>query len=306
MREKAGDFLKLCFTPELAAEATLQPVRRFGFDAAILFSDILVIPYALGQSVQFTGGEGPQLGAIADRGGLARLKAKLDHRVLAPIYDAIKLSKADLPQGVALLGFCGAPWTVASYMIAGSGTAAQEPARRFAYEDPDGFAELIERLIDASASYLLRQFEAGVDAVQIFDTWAGVLPAEQLRRWCIDPTRRIVAQVRRELPGAKIIGFPRGAGTALVTYVQDVAVDAIGLDWTVDPIFARELQSRLPVQGNLDPFVLLVGGAALDRAVDLTLAAFSERPFIFNLGHGILPQTPVAHVERMLARVRAR
>ena len=217
LREKAGDFLKLCFTPELAAEATLQPVRRFGFDAAILFSDILVIPYALGQSVQFTGGEGPQLGAIADRGGLARLKAKLDHRVLAPIYDAIKLSKADLPQGVALLGFCGAPWTVASYMIAGSGTAAQEPARRFAYEDPDGFAELIERLIDASASYLLRQFEAGVDAVQIFDTWAGVLPAEQLRRWCIDPTRRIVAQVRRELPGAKIIGFPRGAGTALVT-----------------------------------------------------------------------------------------
>jgi uroporphyrinogen decarboxylase len=306
LREKAGDFLKLCFTPELAAEATLQPIRRFGFDAAILFSDILVIPYALGQSVQFTGGEGPQLEAIADRRGLVRLKAELDHRVLAPIYDAIKLSKADLPQGVALLGFCGAPWTVASYMIAGIGTAAQEPARRFAYEDPHGFAELIEKLVDASASYLLRQFEAGVDAVQIFDTWAGVLPAEQLRRWCIDPTRRIVAQVRRELPSAKIIGFPRGAGTSLVTYAQDVAVNAIGLDWTIDPIFARELQSRLPVQGNLDPFVLLVGGAALDRSVDLTLEAFSERPFIFNLGHGILPQTPVAHVERMLARVRAR
>ncbi|HET7020204.1 MAG TPA: uroporphyrinogen decarboxylase [Xanthobacteraceae bacterium] len=306
LREKAGDFLKLCFTPELAAEATLQPIRRFGFDAAILFSDILVIPYALGQSVQFTGGEGPQLEAIADRGGLVRLKAELDHRVLAPIYDAIKLSKADLPQGVALLGFCGAPWTVASYMIAGMGTVAQEPARRFAYEDPHGFGELIERLVDASTSYLLRQFEAGVDAVQIFDTWAGVLPAEQLRRWCIDPTRRIVAQVRRELPGAKIIGFPRGAGTSLVTYAQDVAVNAIGLDWTIDPIFARELQSRLPVQGNLDPFVLLVGGAALDRAIDLTLEAFSERPFIFNLGHGILPQTPVAHVERMLARVRAR
>jgi uroporphyrinogen decarboxylase len=306
LREKAGDFLKLCFTPELAAEATLQPVRRFGFDAAILFSDILVIPYALGQSVQFTGGEGPRLEAIADRAGLARLKAGLDHDVLAPIYDAIKLSKADLPQGVALLGFCGAPWTVASYMIAGIGTVAQEPARRFAYEDPDGFAELIERLVDASASYLLRQFEAGVDAVQIFDTWAGVLPPEQLRRWCIDPTRRIVAQVRRELPGAKIIGFPRGAGTSLAAYVQDVAVDAIGLDWTIDPNFARELQSRLPVQGNLDPFVLLVGGAALDRSVDLTLEAFSERPFIFNLGHGILPQTPIAHVERMLARVRAR
>jgi uroporphyrinogen decarboxylase len=306
LREQAGDFLKLCFTPELAAEATLQPVRRFGFDAAILFSDILVIPYALGQSVQFTSGEGPQLEAIADRRGLARLKPELDHRVLAPIYDAIRLSKAELPRGVALLGFCGAPWTLASYMIAGTGTAAQEPARRFAYEDPEGFATLIERLIDASVGYLLRQFASGVDAVQIFDTWAGVLPADQLRRWCIDPTRRIVAQVRRELPGAKIIGFPRGAGTSLLAYAQDAAVDAIGLDWTIDPMFARELQLRLPVQGNLDPFVLLVGGAALDRAVDLTLEAFSERPFIFNLGHGILPQTPVAHVERMLTRVRAR
>src|SRR5215470_8639709 len=182
LRARAASFLKLCFNPELAAEATLQPIRRFGFDAAILFSDILVIPYALGQPVQFTKGEGPQLEAIADRGGLARLEAELDHRVLAPIYDAIKLSKADLPQGVALLGFCGAPWTVASYMIAGIGTAAQEPARRFAYEDPNGFAELIERLVDASASYLLRQFEAGVDAVQIFDTWAGILPPEQLLR----------------------------------------------------------------------------------------------------------------------------
>src|SRR5262249_30658980 len=177
LREKAGEFLKLCFTPELAAEATLQPVRRFGFDAAILFSDILVVPYALGQSVQFTHGEGPQLDAIADRRALARLKPELDHRVLAPIYDAIKLSKADLPRGVALLGFCGAPWTVASYMIAGVGTAAQEPARRFAYEDPDGFAELIERLIDASAGHLLLQFDAAGYRISACTSCGGALPS---------------------------------------------------------------------------------------------------------------------------------
>jgi uroporphyrinogen decarboxylase len=307
MREKAGDFLKLCFTPELAAEVTLQPVRRFGFDAAILFSDILVIPYALGQSVQFTLGEGPQLDAIADRRNLAQLKPELDHGILAPIYEAIKRVKADLPPAVALLGFCGAPWTVASYMVAGSGTSEQKPARRFAYEDPDGFGELIEKLVDASASYLIRQLKAGVDAVQIFDTWAGVLPVEEFRRWCIGPTQRIIAKVRREVLDAKVIAFPRGAGTALLHYVHHVPVDAIGLDWTVDPIFVRDqIDPRMPVQGNLDPLVLLTGGAALDRAVDMILEAFSERPFIFNLGHGVLPQTPIVHVERVIARVRGR
>ena len=306
LREKAGDFLKLCFTPEFAAEATLQPVRRFGFDAAILFSDILVVPYALGQSVQFTLGEGPQLDAIADRSGLERLKAELDHSVLGPIYDTIRQIKENLPPGVALLGFCGAPWTVASYMIAGAGTSEQESARRFAYEDPDGFSELVDKLVDASAGYLVRQLEAGVDAVQIFDTWAGILPAEQFRRWCIAPTQRIIAKLRHNMPGAKVIGFPRGVGTALLRYVQQVPVDAIGLDWTVDPIFVRDqIQSRVPVQGNLDPLVLVAGGAALDRAVDTALEAFSARPFIFNLGHGILPQTPIAHVEQMLTRVRA-
>ena len=306
LREKAGDFLRLCFTPELAAEATLQPVRRFGFDAAILFSDILVVPHALGQSVQFTLGEGPQLAAIADRRNLARLKPELDHGILAPIYETIKRIKADLPQPVALLGFCGAPWTVASYMIAGRGTSEQEPARRFAYEDPDGFCELIDKLVDASASYLLRQLKAGVDAVQIFDTWAGVLPAQEFRRWCVDPTQRIITEVRRQMPDAKVIAFPRGVGTALVHYVEQVPVDAIGLDWTVDPIFVRErIDPRMPVQGNLDPLLLRTGGAALDRMVDMILEAFSERPFIFNLGHGVLPQTPIAHIERMLARVRA-
>jgi uroporphyrinogen decarboxylase len=305
VREKAGDFLRLCFTPELAAEVTMQPIRRFGFDAAILFSDILVVPHALGQPVRYTVGEGPQLDAIADRAGLDRLKAELDQEALGPIYETIQKVKASLDPRTALLGFCGAPWTVASYMIAGHGTPDQAPARQFAYRDADGFAALVDKLVDASASYLIRQLQAGVDAVQIFDTWAGVLPAEEFRRWCIEPTQRIVAKVRAEVSGAKIIGFPRGVGTALLRYVEEVPVDAIGLDWTVDLLFARnQIQWRMPVQGNLDPLVLVCGGAALDRAVDAVLEAFSERPFIFNLGHGILPETPIAHVEQMLARVR--
>lgn len=305
VREKAGDFLRLCFTPELAAEVTMQPIRRFGFDAAILFSDILVVPHALGQPVRYTVGEGPQLDAIADRAGLDRLKAELDQEALEPIYETIRKVKASLDPRTALLGFCGAPWTVASYMIAGHGTPDQAPARQFAYRDADGFAALVDKLVDASASYLIRQLQAGVDAVQIFDTWAGVLPAEEFRRWCIEPTQRIVAKVRAEVSGAKIIGFPRGVGTALLRYVEEVPVDAIGLDWTVDLLFARnQIQWRMPVQGNLDPLVLVCGGAALDRAVDAVLEAFSERPFIFNLGHGILPETPIAHVEQMLARVR--
>jgi uroporphyrinogen decarboxylase len=305
VREKADDFLKLCFTPKLAAEVTLQPVRRFGFDAAILFSDILVVPHALGQRVRFTVGEGPQLDPIADRTGLAALKAELDHEVLAPVYETIAVVKAALPANVALLGFCGAPWTVASYMIAGRGTPDQEPARLFAYGDPAGFTGLIDKLVEASASYLVRQLQAGVDAVQIFDTWAGILPAEEFTRWCIEPTQRIITEVRRHVPGARVIGFPRGVGTALLRYVEDVPIDAVGLDWTVDLVFARDqIQWRVPVQGNLDPLVLVAGGAALDRAIDRILEVFSEGPFIFNLGHGILPQTPLAHVERMLARVR--
>ena len=305
LREKAGDFLTLCFTPDLAAEVTLQPVRRFGFDAAILFSDILVIPHALGQAVRFAVGEGPQLDPIADRQALMRLRLELDHGVLAPVYETIRRVKASLAPDVTLLGFCGAPWTVASYMIAGRGTPDQQPARMFAYGDPEAFAGLIDKLVDASAAYLVRQLQAGVDAVQIFDTWAGVLPAEEFARWCIGPAQRIVANVRSQVPDAKVIGFPRGVGAGLLRYVEDVPVDAVGLDWMADPAFVRDqIQWRVPVQGNLDPLALLAGGSALDRGIDNILAAFSERPFIFNLGHGILPQTPIAHVEQMIARVR--
>jgi uroporphyrinogen decarboxylase len=305
IRQQAGSFLDLCFNPQLAAEVTLQPVRRFQFDAAILFSDILVIPHALGQAVSFEVGEGPRLPPLQEIGGVSALRREADQDILAPVYEVIGLVKAAIPPDVALIGFCGAPWTVATYMIAGRGTPDQAPARIFAYRQSQAFAELIDILVEASASYLIRQFEAGVDVVQIFDTWAGVLPPEEFDRWCIEPARRIVSRVRQEIPQAKIIGFPRGAGTGLRRYIEQVPVHAVGLDWMIDRNFAREqIQRRVVVQGNLDPLVLLAGGPALDGAVDAVLEAFAGGPFIFNLGHGILPETPIAHVEQMLKRVR--
>jgi uroporphyrinogen decarboxylase len=305
VRQKAGSFLDLVYSPQLAAEVTLQPVRRFNFDAAILFSDILVIPHALGRNVTFEAGDGPRLDPVADAATVAMLPKEVDQAVLAPIYETIKLVKRDLALDTALLGFCGAPWTVATYMIAGHGTPDQAPARLFAYTDPDAFAKLMDILVEASAGYLVRQFEAGVDAVQIFDTWAGILPPDEFHRWCIAPPRRLVAQVRQKVPGAKVIGFPRGVGTSILRFATQVPVDAVGLDWTMDRTFARDfVQGRVPVQGNLDPLALRAGGPALDRAIDDILAAFGAKPFIFNLGHGILPDTPIAHVEQMIARVK--
>ncbi len=305
VRANAGSFLDLCFTPELAAEVTLQPIRRFHFDAAILFSDILVIPHALGQPVTFEVGEGPRLEPLGDAAGLDRLRKSLDHDVLAPVYETIGRVRAAMPADVTLLGFCGAPWTVATYMVAGRGTDNQAPARLFAYRDPTGFARLIDRLVQASADYLVRQLAAGAEAVQIFDTWAGVLPPEEFARWCIAPVAAIVRQVRQAVPDARIIAFPRGAGSQLAGFVEEVPVNAVGLDWAVDRVFVRDrIQSRVAVQGNVDPLALLAGGAALDRAVDAALGAFADGPFIFNLGHGILPETPIAHVSQMVARVR--
>lgn len=305
LRKQAGNFLDLCYTPELAAEVTLQPIRRFGFDAAILFSDILVIPHALGQEVRFVEGEGPRLDPLTDRKAIHALAQEADQNRLAPIYETIRRVKGELDTATTFLGFCGAPWTVATYMIAGRGTPEQAPARLFAYRDPDAFAALIDILVDASAAYLVRQLQAGVDAVQLFDTWAGVLPPEEFYRWSILPAQRIIAKVRRQVPGARIIGFPRGAGANLKRYAQDVPVDAVGIDWMTDRDFvAREIQSHKPIQGNLDPLALLAGGAALDRGVDAVLEAFAGGPLVFNLGHGILPETPIAHVEQMLARVR--
>ena len=302
LRQRSPNFLDMCFTPALAAEATLQPVRRFQFDAAILFSDILVVPLALGQPVTFEAGDGPRL----DTDALRRLRDHIDHAKLEPVYETIGRVKQALATETTLLGFCGAPWTLATYMVAGRGTPDQAPARNFAYENPRDFGRLIDLLMEASIEYLVRQFQAGVDVVQIFDTWAGVLPPAEFVCWCIEPIARIVKGVRAAIPGAPIIGFPRGAGTLLPAYAAQTGVTAIGLDWMIDPAFAcAHVPSGMALQGNLDPLVLRAGGTALDAAVDTTVAAFAGRPFIFNLGHGILPDTPIANVERMLARVRA-
>jgi uroporphyrinogen decarboxylase len=305
LREQAGSFLDLCLAPQLAAEVTLQPIRRFQFDAAILFSDILVVPLALGQSVEFLAGEGPKLSPVVGIEGISGLKDRIDLDRLGPVFETIRLVRQELPPHVALLGFCGAPWTVATYMVAGHGTPEQQPARMLAYRDPTSFAQLIDLLVEASIEYLVAQLKAGVDAVQIFDTWAGVLSIDEFLRWCVAPAQLIIDGVRAKVPGAKIIGFPRGAGSSLAAYAEGAAVDAVGLDWMIDRKFARErIQSRLPVQGNLDPLALLAGGVALDRAVDVVLEAFAGEPFIFNLGHGIVPETPIEHVEQMLRRVR--
>lgn len=307
VREQAGSFLNLCFNPELAAEVTLQPIRRFGFDGAILFSDILVVPHALGQEVRFEAGEGPRLDGLADRDAIAGLADALAGAVVGPVYETVARVRQALPPHVTLLGFCGAPWTVATYMIAGRGGDDQTGARLLAYRDPEGFAQLIDRLVAASVDYLSGQVRAGVDAVQIFDTWAGVLPEEQFRRWCVEPVARIVSGLKALHPGIPVIAFPKGAGTRLSAIVQGTAADAVGLDWTADAAFVRrDIQPRVAVQGNIDPLALLAGGAALDRAVDAALEAYAGGRFIFNLGHGILPPTPIAHVERMIARVRSR
>jgi uroporphyrinogen decarboxylase len=301
LRERTPSFLDMCFTPALATEATLQPVRRFRFDAAILFSDILVVPLALGQAVTFEAGDGPRL----DTDALGHLRDRIDHAKLEPVYETIGRVKQVLPSYVTLLGFCGAPWTVATYMVAGRGTPDQAAARSRAYEDPQGFGRLIDQLVEASTEYLVRQFRAGVDAAQIFDTWAGTLPPAEFARWCVEPIARIVESVRAAVPEARIIGFPRGAGTSLPAYVSQTGVSAVGLDWMIDPAFAcAQVPPGVALQGNLDPLALRAGGAALDAAADGVMAAFAGRPFIFNLGHGILPDTPIPHVERMLARVR--
>jgi uroporphyrinogen decarboxylase len=305
IREKAGSFLKLCFNPALAAEVTLQPIKRFGFDAAILFSDILVIPHALGQTVSFVEGEGPRLDPLSSAAALKAFSQKADDKILAPIYETVRRVKADLPANVALIGFCGAPWTVATYMVAGRGTPDQAPAKALAAGDPQAFNALIDVLVDASAGYLVNQLDAGAECLQIFDTWAGSLPPDDFECWCVQPTKRLVSKVRAARPGTKFIGFPRGAGRNIPRYIEQTGVDAVSLETAIDRDFAREsIQTRVPVQGNLDPDILRAGGDALDRAVDEVLQAFSAAPFIFNLGHGILPNTPIAHVERMLARVR--
>jgi uroporphyrinogen decarboxylase len=306
VRTKAGGFLDLCFTPEYAAEVTLQPIRRFNFDAAIIFSDILVVPYALGRSVRFEAGEGPRLDPLDTPEQIAGLAMQADFAKLEPVYEALRRVRRELDPEVALIGFCGAPWTVATYMVAGHGTPDQAPARIMAYRHPETFAKLVDALVATSIPYLLGQLDAGADALQIFDTWAGVLAPREFERWSVEPTRRIIEGVRAKVPDAKIVGFPRGAGALLPAYVGSTGVDAVSIDWTAEPSLIRErVQSRVAVQGNLDPLALIAGGAALDRAVDEVLTNYAGGRLVFNLGHGILPETPIAHVEQMVRRVRA-
>jgi uroporphyrinogen decarboxylase len=305
LRAKAGGFLDMCFTPDYAVEITLQPIRRFAFDAAVIFSDILVIPYALGRSLRFEAGEGPRLDPLDTPDKVATLARDADMAKLEPVFETLRRVKRELDPKIALIGFCGAPWTVATYMVAGQSTPDQAPTRMMAYNHPEAFAEIIDVLVENSIRYLLGQLKAGAEVLQIFDTWAGVLPPREFARWVIEPTKRIVEGVRRQVPDAKIIGFPRGAGALLPSYVEATGVDAVSIDWTAEPSLIREkVQSRVAVQGNLDPLALIAGGAALDRAVDDVLANFADGRLIFNLGHGILQETPIAHVERMIARVR--
>lgn len=303
VREKAGSFLDLCYNPDLAVEVTLQPIRRFGFDASILFSDILVVPHALGRDLRFEEGTGPMMTSIsADE--IGRLDGERFHERLAPVYETVGRLREDLPEETTLIGFCGAPWTVATYMIAGHGTSDQAPARLFAYRFREAMVQLLDILADRSAEYLARQIDAGADVVQIFDSWAGVLDEASFEALCVAPVRRIVEKLRRIHPDVPIIGFPRGAGASYRSYREATGVTALGLDWTVPLSFARALQREGAVQGNLDPLRLIAGGEALDEGVDAILGSLAGGALVFNLGHGISPETPIENVERMVARVR--
>ncbi len=303
LRAEKGGFLELCYDPESAAEVTLQPIRRFGFDGAILFSDILVVPHAMGQELTFGPGEGPRLTPALTDGLFDGLTAVPER--LAPIYETVRRVAAALPSETTFLGFAGSPWTVATYMVAGEGSKDQGAARSLAYRDPATFGRLIDAVADLTVDYLAGQIAAGVQAVQLFDSWAGSLSPEQFARWVVEPNARIVRDLRARCPGVPIIGFPKGAGAKLLDYARGTRVDAIGLDETIDPRWADAvLPAGLPVQGNLDPLALLAGGATLASAVASIRSAFPERPHIFNLGHGIVPQVPVAHVEALLALVK--
>jgi len=305
LRQRAPGFLDFCRTPALAAEATLQPVRRFGLDAAILFSDILVVPFALGQDVSFVEGEGPVLEPIRSVAALRRLSMDDFAERVAPVHETVARVAASLPAETALVGFAGAPWTVASYMIEGGTSRDFNAVKAFAFGDPDGFGALIDRVVEATIAYLSGQIVAGAEVVQLFDSWAGVLPEPAFRRWVIEPTRRIVAALRAPHPDLPMIGFPRGAGLMYRAYFRETGVSALGLDSTVPVTIARKtLQSIGPVQGNLDPVQLLVGGAGMAEAAMVIRRALDQGPFIFNLGHGILPETPVEHVAELVGLVR--
>lgn len=306
LREEKGSFLNLVYDSDAAAEITLQPLVRFPqLDAAILFSDILIVPFAIGQNLSFVTGEGPRLtptlaGTSIDQ--LTPYAARLD-----PIYETVRKVKARLPAGKALIGFAGSPWTVATYMVAGRGSRDQAEARQLAYSDAKAFGAIVERIEEVTLNYLSAQVEAGAEALQLFDSWAGSLSPAQFEQWVIAPTARLVTALKKRHPNVPVIGFPKGAGGKLGAYARETGVDALGLDETVDPSWAaKELPEDLPLQGNLDPLALIAGNESLDLAVARILDAFAGRPHIFNLGHGILQDTPIAHVEQLVSLVKGK
>ena len=307
IRERVRGFLELCYTPALAAEVTLQPVRRYGFDAAILFSDILVVPDALGQRVRFVEGEGPLLDAITSTGQLVGLDPAATGKKFQRVFETVARVRQDLPAETALIGFCGAPWTVATYMVGGQGSSDQAAARSWAYRDRDAFGRLIDIVAEASIAYLDGQVRAGADVLQIFDSWAGTLPDDQFDAWVLAPAVRIGAELKRRHPSVPIIGFPRGAGANAERYVRETGINAIGCDTAMPLAQMRSLADRgVAVQGNLDPLLLAAGGPRLDARVREILEAMRGVPFIFNLGHGIVPSTPPEHVARLVDLVRSK
>jgi len=305
MRQQAGSFLELCYNPDLATQVTLQPIRRFGMDAAILFADILLIPDGLGQTLDYREGEGPILEPICNVADLARLSLDKLHRRVAPVYETVARLAAELPDHVALIGFAGAPWTVATYMVEGKGSRDHALVKQWAYGDPDGFGQLIDLLVTATVAYLSKQVDAGAEAVQLFDTWAGALSETAFQRWCIEPVHQIVALLRQKHPELAIMGFPRGAGAGYRTFAQAAGVNGVSLDWTVPLDWAAaELQGKVTLQGNLDPRLLVIGGRAMEVEVQRILETLGQGPFIFNLGHGIVPETPPEHVNRLAEMLR--
>lgn len=303
LRANKGGFLALVHDSAAAAEVTLQPIRRYGFDGIILFSDILVIPHAMGQDLWFVAGEGPRLSPKLSEAKLEDLTPELSR--LDDIYETVRLVKAQMPDNATFMGFAGSPWTIATYMVNGQGSKDQNETRRFAYDDPITFQKLIDAIINMTVDYLCGQIDAGVDALQLFDSWAGSLSPAQFDQWVIAPNKEIIKRIKALHPNVPIIGFPKGAGGKLIAYANQVGMDAIGIDESVDPHWANEyLPKNLPVQGNLDPLALVAGGDALENAVQNIKEAFKDRPHIFNLGHGIVPDTPLEHVEKLISLIR--
>ncbi|MHA6332380.1 uroporphyrinogen decarboxylase [Qipengyuania sp. CAU 1752] len=303
LRTEKGGFLDLVYDSQAACEVTLQPIRRFGFDGAILFSDILIIPHALGQDLQFLAGEGPHLSPPLVESDLEKL-SEARHR-FDPIYQTVRQVRAALSDETTLLGFAGSPWTVATYMIAGQGSRDQQAARCMAYADPGKLQAILDAIGEATVEYLIGQIDAGAEAVQLFDSWAGSLAPDQFERWIIAPNAKIVAALAEARPDTPIIGFPKGAGAKLRAYADETGVNAIALDETIDPVWAdKELPAGMPVQGNLDPLLILAGGEALGERARFILDSLADRPHVFNLGHGIDRHTPIAHVEALVDAVR--